>query len=202
MHHIYFILEWQSTYFGRSFRPSSGFQDCTYSNQTDTAVCSLASSQQYLSDTCLLLCVQLWTVDDGRKDRPKHIVSSQNKINLMHWYIWLVVLLKYITMHCPVKVNVCIYIFWGEERFWAGGCQGYVTHHSYLAGYMWILARFIAGADIFLPRLGFRPTLGPTGRYSSPFPVSWGTGTWSWPALLSAAGVSNFCPYCAVCTWN
>jgi len=33
-----FSLEWQSTCFGRSFHPSSGVQDCTYSNgQTDTA---------------------------------------------------------------------------------------------------------------------------------------------------------------------
>jgi len=28
-----FILEWHCTCFGRSFRPSSGFQDCTYSNR-------------------------------------------------------------------------------------------------------------------------------------------------------------------------
>ena len=29
----YFILEWHSTCFGRSFRPSPGVQDCTYSNR-------------------------------------------------------------------------------------------------------------------------------------------------------------------------
>ena len=32
--------------------------DCTYSCQTDTAVCLLGSSQQYLFDICLLLYVQ------------------------------------------------------------------------------------------------------------------------------------------------
>jgi hypothetical protein len=42
---------------GLSF-PSSAVQDCTYSNQTDTAVCMLASRQQYLFDKCLLLYVQ------------------------------------------------------------------------------------------------------------------------------------------------
>jgi len=68
-----FILEWHSTCFGRSFRPSPGVQHCTYSNQTDTAVCLLASRQQYLFDKCLLLYVQSWTADDGRKDRPKHV---------------------------------------------------------------------------------------------------------------------------------
>jgi len=34
---------------------------------------SLASRQQYLFDRCLLLYVQSWTPDDGRKDRPKHV---------------------------------------------------------------------------------------------------------------------------------
>ena len=33
----------------------------------------LASRQQYLFDKCLLLYVQAWTPDDGRKDRPKHV---------------------------------------------------------------------------------------------------------------------------------
>jgi len=42
--------------------------------QTDTAVCLLASIEQYLFDKCLLLYVQFLTPDDGRKDRPKHIV--------------------------------------------------------------------------------------------------------------------------------
>ena len=41
--------------------------------QRDTAICSLASRQQYLFDKCLLLYVQSWTPDDGRKDRPKHV---------------------------------------------------------------------------------------------------------------------------------
>ena len=41
--------------------------------QTDTAVCLLASRQQYLFDIRLLLYVQSWTPDDGRKDRPKHV---------------------------------------------------------------------------------------------------------------------------------
>ena len=53
MYEIYLILEWHSTCFGRSFRPSSAVQDCTYSNQTDTAVCLLGSRQQCLFDKCL-----------------------------------------------------------------------------------------------------------------------------------------------------
>jgi len=73
MYQIYFILEWHSACFGCSFRPSSAVQDCTYSNQTDTAVCLLASRQQYLFDICLLLHVHSWTRDGGQKDCLKHV---------------------------------------------------------------------------------------------------------------------------------
>ena len=77
MYQIYFILEWHSTCFGRSFRPSSGVQDCTHISFP------LASRQQYLFD-CLLLHVQSWTPDDGRKDRPKHVdCQSQIKFETM-----------------------------------------------------------------------------------------------------------------------
>jgi len=31
----------------------------------------------------------------GQEDRPKHGVCYSNKINLRHWCIWLVLLLKY-----------------------------------------------------------------------------------------------------------
>jgi len=41
--------------------------------QTDTAVCLLASRQQYLFDKCLLLYVQSQNPDDGRKDHPRHV---------------------------------------------------------------------------------------------------------------------------------
>jgi hypothetical protein len=44
----------------------------------------LASRQQYLFDKCLLLYVQPWTADDGRKAETCR-VSFQNKINLIHW---------------------------------------------------------------------------------------------------------------------
>ena len=115
-----FILEWHTTCFGRSFRQSSGVQDCTYSNRrlSNRHCCLLASGyplasrqqylfdkcplasrqqylfdkcppasrQQYLFDKCLLLYVQSYTPDDGRKDRPKH-VHFVSKINLVHWCI-------------------------------------------------------------------------------------------------------------------
>jgi len=51
MSQIYFILEWHSTCFGRSFRPSSGVQDCTYSNRrmSKRYSCVLASKQTAVS---------------------------------------------------------------------------------------------------------------------------------------------------------
>jgi hypothetical protein len=52
--------------------------------QTDTAVCLLASIQQYLFDKCLLQYAQSLTPDDGRKDGPKHVECYSNKINLRH----------------------------------------------------------------------------------------------------------------------
>ena len=83
-----FILERYSTRFGRSFRPSSGIQDCTYNNRhlSNRYCCLLASGyplasrQQYLFDKCLLLYVQSCIPDDGRKDRPKR-VECLSKIN-------------------------------------------------------------------------------------------------------------------------
>ena len=81
MYQIYFILEWHSTCFGRSFRPSSGVRYCCLLVSGYT----LASRQQYLFDICLLLYVQSWNADDGRKDRPKH-VDCHSKIQQI-WHI-------------------------------------------------------------------------------------------------------------------
>ena len=46
-----FTLEWHSTCFGRSFHPSSGVQDCTYSNRhlSNRYFCLLASKQTAVS---------------------------------------------------------------------------------------------------------------------------------------------------------
>jgi len=69
-----FILEWH--YVFRAVFPS------IVSKTVHTATKQIlltASGQQYLFDKCLLLYVQSLTPDDGRKDRPKHVVSFQNK---------------------------------------------------------------------------------------------------------------------------
>jgi len=57
-----------------------------------TATGLLASRQQYLFDKYLLLYVQSRTPDEGRKDCPKRRVSFQNKINLIHQCVLLVLL--------------------------------------------------------------------------------------------------------------
>jgi len=52
----YFILEWHSTRFGRSFRPSSRVQDCTYSNRhLSNRYCCLFASKQTIVSAVLLM---------------------------------------------------------------------------------------------------------------------------------------------------
>jgi hypothetical protein len=86
-----FILAKHSTYFGRSFRPSSGVQDCTYSNRhMSNNCCYFLLAQPF--DICLLLYVQSWAPDDGRKDRPKYVECFARINNLINRSIWLVLL--------------------------------------------------------------------------------------------------------------
>jgi len=90
--YIKFILFWNDT-----LHVSDGLsavQNCTYSYQTDTAVCLLASSRQCLFDKCLFLYVQFWTADDGRKDSSKRVECYSNQIHLRNWCIWLYLLWK------------------------------------------------------------------------------------------------------------
>jgi hypothetical protein len=57
---IFEFIEYHSTCFGRTFRPSSGHEPA-----------SKQSTNLY--DIYLMLYVQSITPDDGRKDRPKHV---------------------------------------------------------------------------------------------------------------------------------
>ena len=110
MYQICFILEWHSTCFGRSFRPSPGVKDCTYSNRhlSKRCCCLLASGYpQYLFDKRLLLYVESWIPDDGRKDRPKH-VECHSKIKWI-WYIGESSWFYYrnnVTLHGPMDVKL------------------------------------------------------------------------------------------------
>ena len=61
-----FYLEWHFTCFGRSFRPSSGVQDCTYSNRH--------LSNRYC---CLLYFIMEWhSTYFGRSFRPSSGVQD------------------------------------------------------------------------------------------------------------------------------
>jgi len=88
LYQIYFILEWHSTCFVRSFRPSSGVQDCTYSNRhlSNRYRCLLASRQTAVS--VWLLYIQSSTPDDGRKDRPKRVECHTIEIILRCTALW------------------------------------------------------------------------------------------------------------------
>jgi len=51
MYQIYFILEWQSTCFGRSFRPSLGVEDFTYGNRNlSNRYCCMYSLELLMMD--------------------------------------------------------------------------------------------------------------------------------------------------------
>jgi hypothetical protein len=73
------FIEYHSTCFGQSFPPSSGVQDCTHSIRYMSYWNSKMGKIYYWVvlefqyDIYLMLCVQSWTPDDGRKDQPKHV---------------------------------------------------------------------------------------------------------------------------------
>jgi len=129
---MFFILEWHSTCFGRSFRPSSGVQDCTYSNWhlSNRYCCLLANRQQYLFDKRLLPYVESWTPDDGRKDRPKH-VECHSKIKYI-WYIgessW---------FYCRNNKFFSMLRAWQEPSFSHSSCFWLLHHHC-----RWVMAFF------------------------------------------------------------
>jgi len=96
----YFILEWHSTCFGRSFRLSTGVQDSTYSNR------HLSNRYCCLSGKYLLLYVQSWSPFDGRKDRPKH-VHCHSKINKFNTLVHLVGFTIEILRQCSFLPVAC-----------------------------------------------------------------------------------------------
>jgi hypothetical protein len=88
---IFVFIEYQSTCFGRSLRPSSGVYDCAHSSrymllasghEMQFHLVPASKQATNLYDVYQMLCVQSWTPDDGREDRPKHVdwysVNSKN----------------------------------------------------------------------------------------------------------------------------
>jgi hypothetical protein len=106
-----FILVKHTTCFKRSFCPSSGAQDCIYSNRP-------------------ISNVQSWAPDDGQKDRSEHVECFTRINNLRNRCIWLVVLQEYITMHRPVNVKF-VYILSMQSlmmyKTWLSGCHTICT---------------------------------------------------------------------------
>jgi len=90
MYQIYFILEWHSTCFGRSFRPSSGVQDCHIQQQL-----LLSAAVTVAVRTVLELLMM-----DGKAVRNRYSVTP-NKIDLRHRYIYR----NNIAMYGPMNVK-------------------------------------------------------------------------------------------------
>jgi hypothetical protein len=81
---IFEFIKYHSTCFGRSFRPSSGVQDCTHSIRYMSyrlVDCLLAGTRWNL-----MLYVQSLTPDDGRKDRPKHVKWYSINSKIVHLF--------------------------------------------------------------------------------------------------------------------
>jgi hypothetical protein len=96
------FLKQHSTCFGQSFVHHQEFKTvhaATVIRQTATSACLL------LFDIYLLMHIQSWTPDDGRKDHPKHVQCSKNKVNLRNWCILFDLLRKYIMMHGFMNVE-------------------------------------------------------------------------------------------------
>jgi hypothetical protein len=66
----------------------TGYADCLLAGSGRNVLIPLASSQHYLCDIYLLLCIQCWTPDDGQETWPKHVeFYSKNKFEkLMHLF--------------------------------------------------------------------------------------------------------------------
>ena len=110
--HNLFISVRRSTCFIRFFHSPSGAQNCTY-------------SVRYLSDQCLMLCVQFWAPDDGRKNRLKHVerLTHINKLwNVAFCWLYSANMLA---MHRPMIVKFWRYYFVKRLHvhvFWS--CRG------------------------------------------------------------------------------
>jgi len=86
------FTDYHSTCCGLSFRPSSGVQGCTHSIRymsyglVDCLLAGTPASKQStnLYDIYLMLCVQPWTPDDGRKDCPKHVEWYSINSKIVH----------------------------------------------------------------------------------------------------------------------
>ena len=108
----YFILEWHSTYFGRSFRPSSGFQDCTVHTatviwQTDTAVCLLAGTRSICLTyaCCCMLSLELLMIKQSAVS-VWHMPVAVCKVLNSWWsssqqYLFDICLLQYVKSWTP-----------------------------------------------------------------------------------------------------
>jgi len=55
-----------------------------------------------LYDIYMMLYVQSWTPDDGRKDRPKHVEWYSINLKIVHLFGFLQ---KYIKMHGPMNIK-------------------------------------------------------------------------------------------------
>ena len=106
MYQIYFILGWQSTCFGRSFRPSSRVHDCTYSNRhLSNRCCCLLADTFYMFRTVFPSIIRSTKVYIQQQAYVKQLLSG-NEMELQFRLVW----------HMPVAVYTLFNSWWWTER--------------------------------------------------------------------------------------
>jgi len=136
MYQIYLILQWHSTCFGRSFCPSSGVQDCTYSKRhmSNRYCCLLASGYPLASRRWSLLAehVTIYLLLNTIINPYYHCCVFMTDIYLTN------------SMHLMHKVNnVCIFYSTMSHHIQHKHVHSYIhcTHmHIARKYYKWLLS--------------------------------------------------------------
>jgi len=68
----------------------------------------LANMQpQNLYDIYLMLCVQSWTPDDGRRDRPKHVEWYSVNSKIVHLLGFTIEIIHVFKFYCCICIRLC-----------------------------------------------------------------------------------------------
>ena len=126
-----FISVRRSTCFRRSFRLSSGAQNCTYSVRPILLPAASLARLAAGSSNGLTLYVQFWAPDDGRKDRLKHVerlTEINNLRNLASCWLYSAIILA---MHGPMNVYLNVQ-YYGVHRQYPSAIAPYSSFYRRL----------------------------------------------------------------------
>jgi len=117
VYQIYFILEWHSTCFRRSFHPSSGVQDCTYSNQILLSACLQVQAESgiCLTDACCCMYSLELLMMDGKTVRNMwSVIPKSNKFDTLVHLVGFTVDMSVLVFASWSSASSCRYV---DQRF-------------------------------------------------------------------------------------